>query len=544
MSEFLDRVIVTAARTERGLVTGEPGAPHRQTWAALHRRAREMAAALIADGVRPGDAVAVLAAEPVLIAPVVQAAWLAGASVTMLHQPTARTDLQDWGDHTLRVLRLIGARTVLLGESFGIVAPMLAERTIAHRLISELTGAPAATLPAPVGEDDVALLQLTSGSTDDPKAVRITHRNLLANLTSIAGHGRLDPDDEVIVSWLPLFHDMGMVTFLALPMLLGIETVQVTPVDFVNNPLLWIDLLSRYRATITGAPNFAYAVTGRAMRRLTGGEGYDLSRLRAALNGAEPIDEDVARRFIAAAAPFGLRPESLVCSYGMAECTVAITARPLGGGLSVDVVQAGPMETGDRAEPANGTVAARPLVKLGPPLSGIEVKAVGVDGAPLGDRAIGRLWIRGDSVTPGYLTAQGPVGAQDADGWLDTGDLGYLVDGEVVICGRAKDVIILGGRNLYPTDIERVVTSVPGVRSGNAVAVRIDAGTGRESFAVVAESKLDDDADIQRLIQDITSRVVNVVGARPSRIAIVPPGSLPKTPSGKLRRSSAALLLG
>jgi fatty-acyl-CoA synthase len=192
----------------------------------------------------------------------------------------------------------------------------------------------------------------------------------------------------------------------------------------------------------------------------------------------------------------------------MAECTVAITCRPLDSGLGVDVVQAGPMENGDRAEPATGSTGTRTLVRQGPPLPGIEVKVV------------------------------------DAAGWLDTGDLGYLVDGEVVICGRAKDVIILGGRNIYPTDIERVVTLVPGVRSGNAVAVRTRFGSGREGCAIIAESpRAGDEEAVERLTGEITMRVVDVIGARPGQVRIVPPGRLPKTPSGKLRRSSAAKLI-
>jgi fatty-acyl-CoA synthase len=547
MSQFIDRMVATAATTDRGLITGEPGRAHRQTWGEVHWQARAIAAGLIADGVRSGAAVAILAAEPAQVAPAAQAVWLAGGSVTMIHQPTARTDYDEWGEHALGVLRLIGARTVLLGESFAMIAPMLAEQGITGRLISELadsnTGA-GLQLPVTVTEDHVALLQLTSGSTADPKAVVITHGNLMANLTAIAEHGGLDPDAEIMVSWLPLFHDLGMVAFMTLPMMLGLELVKVTPIDFLNDPLLWIDLMSRYGATITGAPNFAYALTSRALGRLTGHEGYDLSRMRIALNGAEPVDEEVVRNFCAAAGRFGLQPGSLTCSYGMAESTVATTCRPIGAGLAVDVVQAVPMENGGRAEPAGGTTPARALVGQGKPLKGIEVQVVDASGEPVGDRSIGQLRIRGDSVTRGYLTVDGPVQAQDAAGWLDTGDLGYLVDGEVVICGRVKDVIILGGRNIHPTDIERVVTAVAGVRGGNAVAVRTGDGTTRESFAIIAESReAGDDEAAQRLTREIASRVVDAIGARPSRVLIVPPGRLPKTPSGKHRRSAAAQLI-
>jgi fatty-acyl-CoA synthase len=353
----------------------------------------------------------------------------------------------------------------------------------------------------------------------------------------MAQASRLDVDRDVQVSWLPLFHDMGMVGFLTVPMTLGLDLVTVTPLDFLARPILWAELISKYGGTVTAAPNFAYAVLGRQLARFDGS--LDLSSLRIALNGAEPIDPDAVRSLVDAGARFGLRPEAVLCAYGMAETALGVAFAPVETGLAVDEVDADDLETRRLATPGTG----RGFPKLGPPLPGIEVRVIGDDGAVLGEREVGVLQLRGPSVTPGYLTINGPVAAQDADGWFDTGDEGYLVDGQVVVCGRRKDVIIMGGRNIYPTDIERAAGTADGVRAGNAVAVRLEAGEGRhrESFAVVVESRRAGDADAEGGIgKDVTSRVVSAVGVRPARVIVLPPGSLPKTPSGKLRRAATA----
>ncbi|MFI6102276.1 fatty acyl-AMP ligase [Lentzea sp. NPDC051213] len=539
MSQFVDVMLATAANgQDKGMTTGEPAAPVRRTWAEVHERARRMAGAL---DVAPGTAIAVLAAEPAVIAPAVQAAWLCGGSVTMLHQPTPRTDLAEWAEDTLRVLAMIDSRLVLLGSPFDALADVLEQHGVPYLLLAELDAEPIAA-PVPTPEDATALLQLTSGSTADPKAVRITHRNLMANAEGMRIAAALDPTSDVMVSWLPLFHDMGMVGFLTVPMLFGLELVKVTPVDFLSRPTLWADLITRHRGTITAAPNFAYAIVAR--RLASSSDSFDLSTMRLALNGAEPIDPAAVKAFVDAGARFGLRPESILAAYGMAETTLGVAFAPLFTGLSVDVVDADAVEASHRAEPA---AEGRAFPLLGPPLPGLELRVVSDSGSGevLGVRDVGELQIRGDAVTPGYLTVNGPLATQDASGWLSTGDIGYVVeDGQVVVCGRRKDVIIMGGRNIYPTDVERAACSVDGVRAGNAVAVRLDAGTQRERFAVVVESKLAGDADAEKdLVKQVTARVVDAVGLRPFAVVVQPPGTLPKTPSGKLRRSAAAALV-
>ncbi|MCO8269228.1 fatty acyl-AMP ligase [Actinoplanes sp. TRM 88003] len=543
MSHFVEGVVANAGRARTGMVTGEPGQPVRRSWNDLHEQARRIAGGLMAGGLRPGQAVAVLAGQPAEIAPVAQGVWLAGGSITMLHQPTPRTDLAVWRDDTLRVLRMIDAQSVVVGAPFEAMAPALDAYGIRHFAPAELSIGPGAD-PVAVDDDSPALLQLTSGSTAEPKAVRITHRNLYANLSDSSEHLSCG-EDGVMVSWLPMFHDMGMIGCLALPMLSGLELVSVTPADFLGRPLLWAELLSRYGGTITTAPNFAWAVLARQLARVEPGE-LDLSKLRVACNGAEPIDPSTMRAFVQVASRFGFDPGAVNCCYGAAESTLVISMSGVPDPMQLDRVDAAALENESLATPAEPAATAREIPMLGRPFPSVEVRVVDDEGKPLGDRQVGQLQLRGESVTDGYLTPDGWESARDADGWLDIGDEGYVADGQIVVCGRRKDVIIMGGRNIYPTDIERAAGTVPGVREGNVVAVRLLAGDGvaRESFAVLAESRsAGDETAAAQIAREVTSRVVSEIDARPAQVRVLPPGSLPKTPSGKLRRAAARELL-
>jgi fatty-acyl-CoA synthase len=548
MSRFLAMLLDSAENSERGMTTGEPKAPVRRTWPQVHAAARRAAVALREAGIGRGSAVGVLAGDPAAIAPAAQAVWLLGGSVTMLHQPTARTDLAAWAGDTMAVLRMIDAKLVLLGAPFDALAPVLTQRGIGFRTLGSLhddDGVPFLPDADVAAESETALLQLTSGSTAEPKAVRITHGNLHANITAMVQASQLDVARDVMVSWLPLFHDMGMVGFLTVPMATGLELVSVTPMDFLSRPLIWAELISKYGGTVTAAPNFAYAVLARQLARAQDGS-LDLSTMRFALNGAEPIDPDAVAAFTAGGARFGLRKDAVVAAYGMAETALGVSFAPIDTGLQVDHVDADALEAHRRALPAMYGPARR-FPKLGPPLPGIDVRVVADDGTVLGEREVGVLQLRGESVTPGYLTVDGPVATQDSEGWFDTGDEGYLAEGSVVVCGRRKDVIIMGGRNIYPTDIERAAAEADGVRAGNAVAVRLaprEAGRARESFVVAVESRKAGEAEAEQLIRkDVTSRVVSAVGVRPAEVVVLAPGSLPKTPSGKLRRAATGELL-
>ncbi|MFD9701326.1 fatty acyl-AMP ligase [Lentzea sp. NPDC059081] len=544
MSRFIDTLLDTARGSARGMVTGAPAHPVRRDWNGVHARARRVAAAIAAEGMRRGCAIAVLAGEPAEVASAVQGVWLAGASVTMLHQPTPRTDLAEWSQDTVGVLTMIGAQCVLLGTEFQALGAVLGEHGMPYLVLSELLerSDPGEEFAVAAAEEtDTALLQLTSGTTGPPKAVRITHGNFYTNITDIAGRLRLVADRDVTASWLPLFHDMGMIAFLAVPMVLGLELVKITPLDFLRDPLVWPALMSEYGATVTGAPGFAYAVAGKRLAESPEETAFDLSSLRIALNGAEPVDEEVMAGFVEAGARFGLRHDCVVSAYGMAEATLAVSAAPLGGGLVVDEVDEAVLNRDNRAVPAKAGTPAKRFGKLGLPLPGVEVGVMSSDGTLIGDREVGELLVRGDAVTSEYLTADGPVSAQDEQGWLHTGDLGYLADGQVVVCGRIKDVIVLDGRKFFPTDIERAAASVDGVRAGNAAAVRVEPGTERERFAVVAESSVASDPEAEfALAEQIAARVAHSVGVRPAVVRVVPPGGLPKTSSGKLRRTDAA----
>jgi len=419
-------------------------------------------------------------------------------------------------------------------------------RTVVRRLAGDLQVRLAADPIDPIeaGEDDVALLQLTSGSTGPPKAVRITHRNLASNADAMFVGAEYDLNTDVIISWLPLFHDMGMTGFLIVPMYFGAELVKITPMDFLNDTLLWVKLIDKYKGTMTAAPNFAYAVLAKRLRRLPPGQ-FDLSSLRWALSGAEQVEPAVVEALCEAGAPFGLRPEAILPAYGMAETTVAVSFSECRGGLVVDEVDADMLAVLHRAVPAT-TGNVRRLATLGPLLAGLEARVIDEDGNELPTRGVGVIQVRGEPVSPGYTTQAGFISAQDELGWYDTGDLGYLTErAHIVVCGRVKDVIIMGGRNIYPTDIERAAARVSGVRPGCAVAVRLNAGRTRETFAVAVESNaFEDGADVRRIQREVAHEVFAEVDVRPRNVVVLAPGVIPKTPSGKLRRAHALSLVG
>jgi fatty-acyl-CoA synthase len=544
MSRFTDGMYGNAMSSPHGLVTGEPSAPVRHSWRQVHERARRISGGLAAAGIGPGDAVGVLAGAPVEIAPTAQGLWMRGAILTMLHQPTPRTDLAMWAEDTMAVIAMIGAKAVIVSDPFMAAAPVLRERGIGVITVEQLLAADPID-PVDVDEDDLALMQLTSGSTGSPKAVQITHRNIYSNAEAMAVGSEYDIDHDVIVSWLPLFHDMGMTGFLTVPMYFGGELVKITPMDFLRDILLWAKLIDKYKGTMTAAPNFAYALLAKRLRKQAQPGQFDLSSLRWALSGAEPVDPADVEDLCDAGKPFGLKPEAILPAYGMAETTVAVSFSDCGAGLIVDEVDTDLLAALHRAVPASSGNTTR-FATLGPLLNGLEARTVDALGRVLPCRSVGVIELRGEPVTAGYMTVGGFVSALDEQGWYDTGDLGYLLEnGHVVVCGRLKDVIIMAGRSIYPTDVERAACRVEGVRPGGAVAVRIDAGKSRESFAVAVESNaFDDPAEVRRIKHEVAHAVVSEVTVRPRRVVVVEPGTIPKTPSGKLRRATSHTLVG
>ncbi|CAJ1499515.1 fatty acyl-AMP ligase [[Mycobacterium] holstebronense] len=543
MSRFTDNMFRSARESSKGMVTGEPHTPVRHTWAEVHERARRIAGGLAAAGVGPGDAVGVLAGAPVEIAPTAQGVWMRAASLTMLHQPTPRTDLAVWAEDTMTVVDMIDAKAIIISDPFMPAAPVLAEKGLKVVTVADLLDAEPIE-PEEAGEDDLALMQLTSGSTGSPKAVQITHRNIYSNAEAMFISAEYDVEKDVMVSWLPCFHDMGMIGFLTVPMYFGAELVKITPMDFLRDTLLWAKLIDKYKGTMTAAPNFAYALFAKRLRKQATPGQFDLSTLRFALSGAEPVEPADVEDLIDAGKPFGLNPTAILPAYGMAETVLAVSFSKCNAGLVVDEVDADLLAALRQAVPATKGNTRR-LASLGPLLEGIEIRIVDEHGNSLPPRGVGVIQLRGEPVTPGYLTMAGFLPAQDEHGWYDTGDLGYqMEDGHVVVCGRVKDVIIMAGRNIYPTDIERAAGRVEGVRPGCAVAVRLDAGHSRETFAVAVESNAwQDPVEVRRIEHQVAHEVVTEVDMRPRNVVVLGPGSIPKTPSGKLRRANSVALV-
>jgi fatty-acyl-CoA synthase len=386
----------------------------------------------------------------------------------------------------------------------------------------------------PGDPDRLAILQFTSGSTSEPKGVMLPDRVVGANLDGLCQAGELG--DDVFVSWLPLYHDMGLVGLLCTPMTTGRDLVLGAPQDFTARPRRWMEWISTYGGTVTAGPNFAYALAARALRRA---EGLDLATLRLALNGAEPVDPATVEAFVEAGAPHGLRPGAVFPAFGMAEVAIAGSFPAPMSGLRTDLVDRRVLESERYAAPVEEDAAhAKAYARLGRPIPGLEMRIVDPsNGRPLAEREVGELEIRGTSVTPGYYRNAEATEAMFHDGWLRTGDLAYLLDGELVVCGRIKDVIIVGGRNIFPEDVERGAAEVEGVRAGNVIAFGVEGRRGQEALIVVAETKADGEDALQVMRKQVQEVARRVTGLPAHEVVLVPPGSLPKTSSGKLQRS-------
>ncbi len=513
------------------------GDVERVSWAALHDDARVMAAGLQARGVAPGTHVAVLGPTTRALVTAVEATWICGAAAVMLPLPMRLASIEEFVRQTrARILASDSVVVVIDGQLADFLDPMPGDPPIVR--LDELTpGAGRPTAGAYVrpadDPDALAILQYTSGSTSDPKGVMLPHRAVAANLDAIVRAGQIEPGIDVGVSWLPLYHDMGLIGLLATPMTTGLDLALSSPQDFLAAPGRWMEWMSAFGGTVTAGPNFSYVLAARSLQRLSG---LNLAPWRIALNGAEPVDPIAVERFAAAGRAHFLDPGAVFPAFGMAEATLAVTFPDPGKGMHTDTVDARTLEADRYAAPARDDApGARRLARLGSPMHNLEIRIVDErTGARLDERAVGELEIRGDSVTPGYYRSERATAEVFHDGWLRTGDLAYLVDGELVVCGRLKDVIILGGRNVYPQDVERAVSDLDGVRAGNVIAFGTATKRGRESLVVVAETK---EAELARVRDAIKTTVYGNVGLPPAEVVLVRPGSLPKTSSGKLQRS-------
>jgi fatty-acyl-CoA synthase len=541
MSIVTREILAAATSSPHYLTVGTVADPVRLTWREVHEQAKRIAGRLAAMGVGRHGSVAVLAADAGDVAPLAQAIWLRCAALTMLQQPTQRADLAVWLGDTVRAILMIRADVVVVGEPFLMVLDHLAAHNLTVCTVESLRGAEPIE-PDHADEADIAMRQLTSGSTGVPKAVEISHGNIAAN--TVAMGNALDiTDKDVLVSWLPLSHDMGMIAFVCLPMQLGLEAVIVAPEQFLRRPIIWAELISRHRATMTSGPNFAYSVLARVLQRADPTD-IDLSSLRVAVNGAEPIDHRDVANFTAVGARFGLRPTAPAPAYGLAEATLVVSVGAPHDQAIVDPISRLAVTEAHRAQPIpDDSKDVQRVVCLGFPVTGMDVR-IARDGTVQGPREIGAIELRGPAVAGSYLTLDGVLPLARHDGWFDTGDLGYIDDkGRIYVCGRTKDLIVVAGKNLYPHDIERAAEDVDGVRKGCVIALRVDAE--REGFAVLAEVYPSaDEEDVRlRISRDITALVNRQVGHAPREVQLFPAGTLPKTLSGKLRRNSARELL-
>ncbi|QLY28279.1 AMP-binding protein [Nocardia huaxiensis] len=549
MSSFTDRLLATGQQSKAAFISSSGARVFTsKTWIDVHAEARGAAAVLRERGIGPGQVVAVLAGSPAEVAPIVQAIWLRGAAVTMLHQPTPRTDLVEWMAGTVRTIAMIQAGLVVVGAPFEAASAHLSAAGVSHVATAELVaggGDPEAgdSCIRHGAEHDLALLQLTSGSTGIPKAIPITHESLYQNLRNTEPLLDTGRADTVMVSWLPLFHDMGMVGFLSSSMTLGYSLVKATPSDFMSAPRVWAEMLSDHAGTHTAAPNFAYDILARTLQRAEDGA-YDLSSVRCMLNGAEPVSPATMHRVGAEGRRFGLPAGAGSPCYGMAEATLVVSCSAPGRGTVVDRIDPDALENSRRAVP-DATPGNRALPTLGRIIDGIEAKIVGAQGKTLGVREVGDLHLRGVSITKNYITVDGIQPALDNAGWLDTGDRAYFTeDGQLVVCGRSKDLIIIGGRNIFPTDIERSLSTLPTARAGGIAAVPIQKDNGAEGFAVLLESADHSDSAARTALENAArERVIATIDARPLLVMVLPPGALPKTSSGKIRRLEAAKLV-
>lgn len=491
------------------------------------QEARACASELQARGVGPGDRVALLSPTTHELATAITATWLAGATLIVLPLPMRLGSIESFVEATANRIRAADLKLLAISSDFtGYLEPEPGDPQ--PLALPELMGGSASQYAEPdVSPDEMVVLQFTSGSTGDPKGVTVTHRAMIANLIGAHQAAQITHADK-FMSWLPLYHDMGLIGLFGTSLLFPVDLVLGAPQDFLARPRDWLRAMSDYKVTGCAAPNSAYALAARMLERSPGE--FDLSHWRLALNGAEPVDPDTVDTFVKAGESCGLSPMAPFPAYGLAEATIAGTFPEPGTGMRAHSVDRRALEEEGKALPGDDMR----LAILGRPVPSVEIRVVDDMGNAVADCTVGEVQLRGPAITTGYF--RDPIATADAfDGeWFKTGDLGYLIDGELVICGRIKDVIIVSGRNCYPQDIEHAAERIEGVRPGNVVAFGIPKARGRESLVVVAETKSPQDApDIAR---KVATHVREWSGIPVKDVVMIVPGTLPKTSSGKVQR--------
>lgn len=563
------RAMHDAERTHL-LITEETEGKERSvtlTFGELYSAAQRCATELARRGVPAGGRVALMLPTSRAFFVSYAGILLAGAIPVPIYPPFRADRIEEYASRQSAILRNAGVCLLLTFRQAEAVARLLKPRVHsltevadAEKLIDAADKAPPPSpgaLPLHLTgsrarkASDIALLQYTSGSTGDPKGVVLTHANLLANIRAIGEAVELGPGD-VGVSWLPLYHDMGLIGAWLTPLHFGLPLAVMSPLAFLTRPERWLRAFQKYGGTVSAAPNFAYEL---CVRKITDkdNQGLDLGSWRAALNGAEPVNPDTLQRFAERFAPYGFRREAQLPVYGLAEASLAVTVPPLNRGPLIDRVERETFTAQGRAVVARADdTSAIAFVSSGKPIPRHEVRIVDAGGQEVRDRTEGFLWFRGASATSGYyqnaeatekLLPMGPAPNDGEYAWVNSGDRAYRADGEIYVTGRVKDIIIKGGRNLYPHEVEELAARAEGIRKGCIVAFgQKDEDSGTEKLIVVAESREGEASRRAAIVAAVKEQVSQGLGLPPDRVELIPPGSIPKTSSGKLRREETKQL--
>jgi acyl-CoA synthetase (AMP-forming)/AMP-acid ligase II len=487
-------------------------------------------------GLKKGDRVAMILPEPDSFVMAFMGALCAGLVPVPMYPPLSLAKMEAYGETVRHILQASGAKALVTMPG---LKSMLDEHLVVNEdvqviLDTDIEGEPMERPypPCKVDLDDLAFLQFTSGSTRKPKGVMVTHRNLAHNAHSIMFDGLRSGAQDKGVSWLPLFHDMGLIGFVISPLFAQVQVMFLPTMNFIRRPNTWLDAIHRFRGTITFAPNFAYSLATRAVRE-SQMKDWDLSSLKCLGCGAEPILPDTIDAFVTRFSECGLKPTAMLPCYGLAEATLAVTFVDLEDEMKSLEICPEALKDGEVKAP-NGHGASQ-VVSCGRPFPNHELRIVDDARHVLAEGAVGNIMLRGPSVTTGYFQQPEETAEVFEDGWLNTGDLGFLKDGELYICGRAKDLIIINGKNFYPQDIERIAAEAYGVRADQCVAFAVKGEDGSEQCVVVGEKRkgATDQDEVKTLV---TRKVRAELGVPVADVFIIKRNSIPKTSSGKVRR--------
>lgn len=516
----------------------EEGLPSCQwSYPDLLQACQKVAGGLNSLGIQPGERVGImLPSGPDYLASFYGTLWI-GAVPVPLYPPFRMDQLEDYVKRQAAILSLAGVRHLISFDRAKPVMPLLRLHAPGLEKIHTVPELDAQAPPPRPYKD--ALIQFTSGSTGLPKGVVLSHENLIHNIRGY-GHAMNLGSGDVTISWLPLYHDMGLIGTMLGSVYHGQPLALMGPQDFLARPSRWLWAIHNYKGTVSPAPNFAYEICARKIpdEEL---EGLDLSSWRIALNGAEAVRPETLERFSERFAPYGFRPEAHFPAYGLAEASLAVTFPPPGRGPIYETFHRETFESEGVIAAAAPHESSLTLVACGRPLPDMEVRIVDSGGQVLKEKRRGSVEFRGPSSLQCYFdNPEATAATKDEEGWVKTGDLGFLSEGELYLTGRSKDLIILAGRNVQPEDVEDVTAEVSGVRRGCVAAFGVsDEKEGTERLVVVAETRLSENSEKQELAQKIEREVSKFLGVSPPQVVLVPPHTIPKTPSGKIRRSES-----